>query len=220
MSGAQYLHEPIPGITGKSFNVNFVKLGKRDGYARNTYGNEHAPVSWDKWPAGLTPAWSLPSAYDLLWETYHNEIDDQWVTQDLIPELIAESSFVISTIPRTHLCSDPDGHGFFGQKVWIKDEAADRVRANQIVYNGLKRPTWYRSSLINGIGSTESRYEMEDSKPGVKPLGTSCKCHPELFYKGRFGSWSKNVLLHHVYNDVAAMARNYTHHNGSLHALQ
>ncbi len=220
MSGAQYLHQEIPGITGEPFTVTFKKLGSRAGYAINTYGSRFAPVSWDLWEEGPRPAWPLPEAYDKLWDLYSGEIESEWVTAEMIPSLYKQTDLLVSTVPRRSLCTDPEGHHFHGQRVWISDEAHETCEPNTIIYNGLQKRRWYRSSLINGIGSTESRIEHDGWIPGVKPLKTNCNCHPHVFFRGRFGAWQKNVLLHHVFNQMDRMTTSYVQHNRSHHALQ
>src|SRR5262245_15995908 len=56
ISGAQFLHEHIPGVTGDiDGHVLFMKAGTAGGYAKKVYGNSRIPTSWDLWEPESRP---------------------------------------------------------------------------------------------------------------------------------------------------------------------
>lgn len=209
MSGAQYLHKPIPGITedDEAFSLCYYKRGTRTGYAFNTYGDEQAPVSWHKFPEGYVSAWPLREAYQRLWDLYSDSVEDAYVTARMARDL---SGRVINTIPRDKICLDPEGHEFKAQTVYIAPYCAEEIPEDTILYNGMKSfrtpKNYYRVSRIRGVDSTESRVPFFGGVEGYKPLSHTCDCHPNIYHMGRFGVWDKNVLLHNVWEDAMEYA--------------
>lgn len=211
ISGAQYLHDPIPGLTPErpDGQLNYIKDGSARGYANKVYGNPDHPCSWDKFPEGLLPAWSMLDVYSQLWARYHARIWDQSIGGDSLDEIAAEWPMVISSIPLRHICKNPE-HVFNGARVWIAPYAALDLPDNTIHYDGTLAQSWYRCSRIFGEEGTESSVEIPGAEwEGIKPTGHTCDCHPEVVKVGRFGQWKKGVLIHHAYNDALEAAQEY-----------
>lgn len=203
ISGAQYLHEPIPGLTNKEPDafLKYFKVGTREGYATKVYGSPDAPCSWDHFPEGEVPAWSLRDVYSKLWERYQNQIATVWLEGGAVEMMAKRTPIVVSTIPLTAICRSLT-HSFQGASVWIQ-KAPNRKHQNSITYNGDPMTGWYRSSTIDGEGFCEYGYEVEGAVKGVKPTFNTCDCHPEVIRAGRFGSWTKGVLVHDVIKTVS-----------------
>jgi hypothetical protein len=215
--GAMYLHAPIPGINPREpeMFVNISKTGTREGYAENVYGDPLAPVSWDRFEVGSTPAWSLTYAYDKLWRMYSELIQEKNLTPKLVSNLEGYDK-IFTTLPATATCMNWR-HNFAKAKIIVFHGESKR-RENTMWYNGSDfkgAPKWYRHSIINGYQSWEfsearapKMVEVRDITAGlritagVKPLHTDCTCHPEIVRIGRFGRWDKNVFTHHGYEDV------------------
>ncbi|HEY7420289.1 MAG TPA: hypothetical protein VH593_34240, partial [Ktedonobacteraceae bacterium] len=48
ISGAQYLHQAIPGLSGApDGDIMITKVGTREGYAKKVYGNANKATSWE-----------------------------------------------------------------------------------------------------------------------------------------------------------------------------
>lgn len=208
--GAQYLHQPVPGINSKhdpDMILLYVKVGSRAGYAEKVYGDPEAPVSWDLFPEGLVPAWSMDRAYDELWREYENLMRPMTVDADVVDDLLEHHQLVINTVPLNRVCRCPDEHGFTQQQIILTPDSKCEAR-NIIVYNGQHSESWYRTSNIGGYEWTEYAAHA-DGPPivgerhyGFKPIGNSCTCHPLMPRLGRFGRWSKGVLSHMAYDDM------------------
>jgi hypothetical protein len=215
--GAMYLHAPIPGISSEipELEIQVSKLGTREGYALNVYGDAAAPVSWDKFAEGPTPGWDLANVYDSLWKEYESRIYDVSLTSSSIRGIAKEYDITFSTVPIQNIC-DNWQHSFPSAKIWVIHGPVKGK--NMMVYNGLPPtgvPSWYRYSLIRDYQSWEfssrhpSNYleaqrvaEGLQVSEGFKPLYTDCDCHPEIVRLGRFGKWNKNVFTHHAYREV------------------
>jgi hypothetical protein len=227
---AMYLHRSIPHITPNApeLEIDVVKVGCREGYAENVYGDPTAPVSWDKFEPGPTPGWNMAKAYDALWKKYSDKIVDKNVNVGMLNRLASLSVPVFSTIPATHTCDDPN-HRFEKQKIWVLHGPAGRfmkkgIGSDTMYYNGYTLDgrygmigfEWYRYSQLNGYQSWEYASDdpprnLEAGKQqdgnmtlslGYKPLRTDCDCHPGIRRLGRFGRWDKSVLSHHVFEEV------------------
>jgi len=212
--GAQYLHEPILGISDPNaeMEINITKIGTREGYAENVYGNRDAPVSWDKFHNGWDAGWDLKKVYENLWHRFEPRIVDVVISKRTVEHIMAMFDRTFSTIPIKMLC-DVWGHSFTSASIWVVHGPARGE--NMMVYNGLAPngiPSWYRYSLINNYQSWEYA-ERHTPQPqwvasnltvseGIKPLHTDCDCHPEIVRFGRFGRWNKNVFTHHSYQEV------------------
>lgn len=227
MNGAQYLHKPIPGVTQKedALDIWYLKPGNKRNYAINVYGDGDAPVSWTKFTQGKVVGYSLQNVYNRLWDRYLESFRHGYVSngESNVWEEAAEADMVISTIPRTAWCRQPDKHEFVSQEIMIAmaSELDHTVPPNVVMYNGTADRGWYRTSRINGIQSTE--IALLPKKPcksfpadveqriGYKPLRHYCTCEPpnaeKFHYLGRFGQWQKHVLLHNVWEDAQELAQ-------------
>lgn len=202
LSGAQYVHDPIPQVAEgqPDGRLNYIKRGSRQGYALKVYGSEDAPCSWDNFPEGELPAWSMPSMYDKLWDKFTNKIHDTEVTSDVIVDLFPKYDKIISAMPLKALCHNK-AHRFKGAQVYITPQA-EVEQDNTIVYNGCAGDRWYRTSKIFGHGSTESTRPTEGAWAGIKPTWSNCTCWQEIIRVGRFGKWEKGVLVHHAFQEA------------------
>jgi hypothetical protein len=208
MPGAQYLHEPIPGVSPDLHDaaVRYWKVGTKEGYASKVYGDPSHPVSWDKFSEGRHPAWRLADAYDILWERWKHSIKDESVDWFKTDYWRKKSSLVISTIPLRTICAFPDRHDFQSARVWFKGGLAEPMDINTILYSGRPEDKWYRQSSIFGVEWTEYAglpFVRGYVTLGHKPTTTTCECWDgKILTVGRFGNWDKNALLHHVYPEV------------------
>jgi hypothetical protein len=218
ISGAQYLHEAIPGVTtsADAFAIEYQKLGDRAGYATKVYGHPDAPCSWDLFPEGTVLAYPLHVVYDRLWEKWSGAIRQAELTPEGVEELCAphgdgfDYDRVISAVPLTAICQRLHQHKFAWANIYVTDHAWAGVAEDTIVYNGELSDHWYRSSRLWGHEYTESTIATPTSAPGRKPLWNTCDCHPRVLRVGRFGTWKKNKLVHHAYQEV----------KDALHAMQ
>lgn len=204
ITGAQFLHVPIPELTGDMPDayIEFDKVGSREGYARKVYGAVDADCSWDEYPEGEQPAWSLAEAYRRLWKRYGGtRVVHYNITARRAFGFVAVYQLVISTVPAPAICSRPDEHTFPAADIWIRDGSAEVNGHGDpcVVYNGDAKAEHYRSSLLFGHASTEYTHEVADARKGIKPLNTNCDCHPEIVRAGRFGEWRKGRLTHHAF---------------------
>jgi hypothetical protein len=211
--GAVFLHSPVPGLTSKipDGNIDFIKRGTRGGYAQKVYGNTFAECSWDRFPVGLWPAWSMFDLYDKLWDTFGSGIEEATINPRFTAENTNGYDLVISSIPVPCICRN-SGHSFPSQPIFTIGVSANARVKDSIIYNGDPIDAWYRSSNIFGHGSTEStigfswsRYWRHEVKTGYKPLNTDCDCFPHIARVGRFGQWKKGVLVHHAYEQTVKL---------------
>jgi hypothetical protein len=216
MPGAQFLHEPIPGVTSATPDASamFIKVGPKAGYAQKVYGSPDAPTSWDGYPAGERPIWSMGAAYDTLWELYNDLIVDADLNRFDIESLTVENpdALMISTIPAWILCQT-GRHVFRSKSVWIRSRQTD-TETNCVVYNGNPLIGYYRASNLFGWEATEFGHQVPGALKGEKPLGTDCDCQPEIHRLGRFGTWSKGVLIHHAYSGAKELIVNEVERRG------
>lgn len=222
MRGAQYLHAPIPLMGDQTpFDINYQLVGGtaadyRDKvYRAARVSDEDVSVASLK---GIHPGWDIRSAYDDLWETYGDYVLNWEATPAALSQIIGEWSpdLVISSVPANLLCDQPDRHSFHTQFIWSTDQAMhintyndDGVGDNTVVCNAADGPSWYRSALIHGWGTTEW---PEHRKPPLnssklwnvpKPVGTDCDCFQgRVLRVGRYGSWTKGTLVHQIFEEV------------------
>lgn len=207
ISGAQFIHEPIAMLeVGNPSSVRYTKLGTKEGYATKVYADPVAPCSWDLLPEGDHPAWPMTSVYELLWDLYAADVHDKRIYPHDLRPLEEQYDLVICTIPRMTLCMRK--HSFASVRVFFRDKAVLGAQGNFIEYNGLPEIPHYRSSRLFGHDSLEFgevgswAQQPTDMRVGVKPLSTSCNCHPNTLFVGRFGKWQKGVLVHHAFQEV------------------
>lgn len=220
IGGAQYLHAPIldERVTEPEGQIEFLKMGDRDGYAKKIYPQTEVSVSWDNYE-GAQDAWALGPVYDILWAHFEDLLVHDTLDGLSLAALVDTGKYdiVFNSIPAHALCV-AGGHGF--PKVPIKLIPWSPLSLeNVVLYSGRERDAWYRTSCIFGERWTEfggftegARYfddEDCDDVPrlaepvrGFKPLGTNCDCHPDVVRIGRFGLWDRQILLHHVPDQV------------------
>lgn len=215
--GAVYLHEAVEGLTASmpDGEVEFIKRGDRRGYAAKVYGSPDARCSWDSFPSGKRPAWSMFAIYDNLWSIYQSRIEDMNIDPAMADacERIRAYDLIISTIPAPVLCTNSD-HQFPKQKIYVLNKCVDSGLINGIIYNGDLRDRWYRTSNIFGSQATEAATPFEEDlvavfkakvSVGFKPLWTNCDCHPRIKRIGRYGRWTKGILVHQAYNQTVQL---------------
>jgi hypothetical protein len=205
--GAVFLHEPIPGLTAPTPDdvVNFVKHGDKAGYAEKVYGSPYAHCSWDLFPEGERPAWSMFSLYDQLWEWYQDRIFDTMINSRMMLRILcAGFDAIISTIPAPFTCYNRE-HVFESQAIYVLDKTVDPSLDNAIVY---------RTSKLFGSEATESTIPFDSAitkqlgartSNGYKPMTTDCNCYPNVGRVGRFGRWQKGILVHHSYDQTVGI---------------
>lgn len=230
MRGAQYLHKPIPGLTGDSFDVTYELWGSVEGYRRKVYGEMEDILVSPETLVGTSPAWDIREAYDNAWDLYADPHD---LSRSIVPvdfetghdgvfldTMSGEYDLVISSIPAWLLCRNAE-HSFESTTVWateglkrpremgFHDSDGHTLRDNLVVCSGDSDDWWYRQSRIHGWENTEFPQDRKPVAPqGVrvhqvtKPVRTSCDCHPDIVRVGRYGQWKKGVLTHDAYDDA------------------
>jgi hypothetical protein len=217
MFGAMFLHRAIPEVTPRDpeFHVHIYRTGTREGYARNVYGDSEASVSWDLMP-NVIAAWSLPAAYDLLWDKYEDRIHEVRMGPHELQALVSNfEGRVINSIPKHVVCFMPTIHKFDCLPISVVHGPVKGFEENNVMhYNGANMvenrvtgPEWYRFSVIQQYAAWEYRdipsWEAIGTdyaiSPGVKVVGTDCDCWEDVLHVGRFGRWEKGVLTHHAY---------------------
>ena len=221
ISGAMFLHRAIPHISDNNqpdMLIDIIKVGTREGYAENVYGDPQHPVSWDKFSDGQIPAWDLRQAYGRLWEQNEALMYDTEIDPDVAQEIEKQFDYTFSSIPATALCTA--GHYFRSKSIWLHKRLGGLIEkvndGNMMYYNGYTTdgkygfigPDWYRYSQIKEHRAWEFASPPSDDEwpferaVGYKPLSTNCDCLPRIRRIGRFGKWEKQVLSHHAYEEV------------------
>jgi hypothetical protein len=207
IGGAQYLHEPIPGISSlyPDGEIKIEMWGDEKGYALKVYGDPNHQTSWKNYHHGEhRPAWDLRKTYDVLWERYEHLVTDIMITEELLKEQVAKSTdFIISSIPAKGLCTKIGaGHHFHKRKVLISQESA-ADEDNLIIWNGEADLPWSRWSRIFGVNGGYE-YPLGSIVAGAraisKPLSTNCNCYPGMLRVGRYGRWNKEGLTHEAFS--------------------
>lgn len=226
MFGAMYLHRAIPKITNEEpdFHITIDKIGTRQGYARNVYGDPNAPVSWDVIADGEHPAWNLPLAYNKLWDHFLPNIHKMNIQQHSLQVIQARWELVFSTIPLNTICYME--HEFDSQPIWVSHgptKGPDKDN-NLMQYNGLRPEEagigfdWYRYSQINGYSAWEFSHQPDwwldadisrERTNGYKPITSNCTCWPGLVRLGRFGTFRKGVLTHDAFEGAMNVLQNF-----------
>lgn len=229
MTGAQFMHAPVPGITPQEPEglINFEFIGSAEGYREKVYGprpvegaDNRPDASWATYAAlEAVPAWNVMRMYDRLWSEHEQNIVEMNVTPEGLASMLSTQAvdLVMNSIPLRALCvQQPNSpyleegrpvHTFPFQEVNIHARALMGLRDFTVVYNGVPDMAWYRQSKIFGDGSTE--YSTHVRTPPLalynirKPIKTNCDCWPAVVRLGRYGSWSKGVLLHHAFLEAA-----------------
>jgi hypothetical protein len=216
MYGAQYLHEPIPGLDlPNPITVAQRLMGTPEQYGRKVHGAKYDPnMPHANQYDGNREAWDIRAAYEMLWREYARgirRIDLSREKSAMVADLVSEpGTWVFNTVPRWRLCKDPR-HNFLDTKIWAIGDAPERgfkldftAENNTITCNGLIYPSWYRLSRIYGRTTVEwPSIGQKPPIPGIvrvsKPISTDCDCWPKIYHLGRYGEWKKGVLAHEAY---------------------
>jgi hypothetical protein len=215
LHGAQYLHAPIPWLTGDPVDVSYQLRGDSFAYREKVYG--------EKWDGKVSPedlevshkAWDIRDAYDRLWSLYSDRIVDQQITGARLRAILErdQPDIVINSIPRERLCMNA-AHVFgFTDIVAAGDAPALGIRIpfqcpdNTVICNGLENPSWYRMSRVFGHTTVEwpgsvERVPVATAARWRKPTYTDCDCWADIVHVGRYGTWQKGVLSHEAYQTV------------------
>ena len=222
--GAQYLHQPIPGVFAahdvEPEIIRYQMSGTPESYLRKVYGDAWDGTISDDLRDQAHVAWDLRSTYDELWMRYQELICEYEIPRNLGPSgvtacinpLLDNFDIVINTIPRPVLCVSRI-HKFISTEIWALGEhpATEfpiECTENVIAYNGDSNPSWYRSSRIHGYSTVEwPGHIARPPIPGVvkvkKPLRHNCDCWAgRIVHLGRMGRWQNGTLVHHVYADM------------------
>jgi hypothetical protein len=219
MAGAIYLHKPIPDITSAEPDgeIQFVKVGSREGYALKVYYSRFAACSWDKFDEGKVPAWALRPVYEDLWDRYKPQMVPMDLNHEVVAELVENFVSVVNTIPGHQICErkedDTTIHSFPRRSIWIEPSASPATHVlketyhaeNVIAYDGVhpEVSARYRASIIFGEESTEYVRPQKGAQRGIKiTTATDCDCFPEVTRAGRWGCWRPGVLVHHSFERV------------------
>lgn len=226
--GAQYLHQPIPGMTDTPpVTVEYVLEGSAEDYRRKVYG-----ADWDGEVSpedliGNHDGWDIRRTYDNLWLNFGATVWNTNISPGYIGNIMDEArsgrwDLVISSVPKPLLCGKH--HTFNSKPVWALGDAPERglfvvdyipkhrIYDNTVICNGNRTPTWYRRSRVFGYDTVEWPQYSVENWPNVnptnnaskvnKPLDNNCDCWPDILHVGRFGKWEKGILSHTAYQDV------------------
>src|SRR5262245_4445388 len=186
MAGAQFVHKAIPGLSLQEGAVRIGKVGTRQDYAYKVYGNPMHECSWDNYPEGWRPCWSMKEVYEELWGRYGNWVQDQVVGPKVLDEIEQTGAdMLISSIPAPVLC-DSGNHAFLSSEVKIV-VCPSPASENFIIYDGNREHHYYRQSNMYGqaafeygqVGSPPAKMSAEMRLVRVmKPQGHNCDCRP------------------------------------------
>lgn len=225
--GAQYLHQPIPGVETEEREVEYQLLGSFDGYRQRVYGDNYlGPTSVDSL-IGRQSAWDIRSTYDRLYTYFEDRItpvktpiNGEGFASILESGVISHSDIIINSIPLPAICLKPALHKFNSQRIWALGDAPERGQLvsmdcpkDKVLCNGEEQDSkhsWYRLSNVFGYTTVEW---PSWHYPGVKvqaaevrkPISTNCDCHPMVRMIGRFGKWEKGILSHQAYDEVSEL---------------
>lgn len=219
--GSQYLHEPIPNVTGECEIVEYTLFGSPESYRQKVYG-----ADWDGSVSAEDLehqhyAWDIRSSYDTLWDMYSEYIRDSEVRSVAqIDDEINLDRFddVISTIPRT--VWGQRGDQFLSSDVYAIGDAPELDQEVPfspqqdflIVCDGTDDVSWYRLSKVFGYTTIEWPGAVKPPVSGVarvrKPLRyiPSGKNAADSFHHiGRYGKWQKGVLTTDAFRDAMSI---------------
>ena len=229
--GAQYLHEPIPEITGQCYEDGAVMLNYRIDGSPTAYRHK---VYGENWDGTVSPedfleehyAWDIRTAYDKLWFDYGDVIQEMDLGDIRYPGVVFDAfDLVISTVPRT--VWDPVPTNFELSYVWaLGDGDYERVHMYRpdpftVVCDGTKDNSWYRVSNIFGFCTMEWPYFHNApyatvSPPAngaarvIKPLLYKGDSRKDFIHLGRYAQWEKGVLTSDVFNRAMEVLQNDT----------
>ena len=224
MRGAQYLHQPIPGLSGDPFLIDYTLEGSVEGYRDKVYGDMSDVLVSPQSLLGIANAWDIREAYDNAWEEYGSAVIDfdfSILNNDqALLDMVDDYDAVFSSIPAKVLCQRPEAHSFLSQKIWSTDfvKTTDAFRTpegrqidNMVLCSGDPDDWWYRQSRIQGWENTEFPHNRRPHTDRVweveKPISTDCDCHPRVWRVGRYGIWRKGVLSHTAYDTAQEIVR-------------
>jgi hypothetical protein len=212
MRGAQYLHQPIPGLSKEPFQIDYRLEGTTEGYRAKVYGEDSQVDVSPESLVGTHDAWDIREAYDAAWDLYRDDITPWEINEGQIGFPSSDYDLVLSTVPAKLLCQTQhyyDGSTakcqFRSEKIWSTNYVkrfgvfADLDADNVVVCSGDPDDWWYRASRIHGWENTE--FASDHRPPGnvwevEKPIDNNCYCHPGIIRLGRYGTWTKGVLSH------------------------
>ena len=219
--GCQYLHAPVPTYEDmKHTIVDYRLIGTSDQYRKKVYG--------DSWKGKVSPedfvgkhdAWDIRQTYNHMWtdiiSAQRAALAIMTIQFGQVEHLLNfKPDAIISTIPAPHLCTE--GHLFRRHLIYAAGDkfpkAAQGGRDDSVVCDGTDENEWYRISTVFGYSTTEwpqRPFATTDREAAqvVKPIGTECDCHPEIFRAGRYGTWDKKVLVSDVFPAVLNHLKN------------
>jgi hypothetical protein len=212
IGGAQFLHEGIPELTSPHPDtvITYDVRGTAETYEKKVYGdNRPAFVSFSNvFDGHKQAAWNLPDIYDKLWDAFGNSLTHVEVTPEWLDKTQGDFSMVVSSVPAPALCRShagliPEQHTFDSIDVTLFDECLEPVPEGHILYEGSPDRSWYRSANLFGVESTEWGGKPNLPFPGTftvtKPLRTTCNCYPDIIRVGRYGTWTKGVLVNDAF---------------------
>lgn len=232
--GCQYLHAPIPlpkGVPVDKTTVAYKLNGSPAEYRAKVYGSGWNGTVSPEDLAGEHEAWDIRATYKALWSIITQrrqvsiiapvQIQHGWVNSHAAE--LSEYAHVISTIPAYAICEQPvmhpsqEGHLFRSHRILASGSTMALDEDDQVICDGTPGTPWYRSASVFGYRTVEwplkSRRLVErlNGPKGFaevrKPLTHDCDCHPEIVKMGRYGSWTKGVLVHNVFEQAEALMR-------------
>lgn len=226
--GCQYLHAPIPlpgNIEIAKTRVEYRLQGTVAGYRTKIYGDKYGGRVSVEDLEGDHDAWDIRATYDALWNiiTRHKKVsifpirlEQNWIGAST--KLLSSFAHVVSTIPAPSLCLNPTmlpnmpGHYFASHKIRASGTKLPAFKWDDIVVcDGTEVIPWYRMAVVFGYRTTEwprgtaSHLIGERATSVSKPLYNDCDCHPEIFRLGRYGAWTKGILVHQVYESAVKL---------------
>lgn len=219
MYGAQYLHQPIPGLSDGTHpvQIDYILVGTPEQYREKVYGQRLGPaiaVSPEALPSKHN-GWDIRAAYYRAWDLYSELVYDHPVIgPEYMLDFITGKDFglVVSTIPATAICRNPQAHQFHSQMVFAVGDAPERgvfcpvkIKPNTVICDATRDVGWYRASNIFGYNTAEwpaeRRPPIAEVSPVSKPINNTCDCWDDkrIIKVGRYGAWDKRQLTHHAY---------------------
>lgn len=219
--GAQYLHQPIPGVSLEMPHViRYQMAGRPEDYLMKVYNGLWDGHISDDLRDQAHCAWDLRASYARLWDFFSPHMfnfmigPNPSVNARNYHGLLTEYDMVVNTIPRKVFCQDAK-HQFKHTEIWAMGDTDERrvpVTTDEgiIEYNGKEETAHYRAARIFGYSTVEWPGNVNRPPiPGVarvrKPISHNCDCFPEVKHLGRMGRYDKNKLVHNVYADMTEL---------------
>lgn len=217
---------------GDPVTVRYQLQGSITEYRQKVYGDSYDGAVSPGELEETHQAWDIRRAYDQLWDLYSplivdKSITSKWLKKQADPD-IPLGREIISSVPLPSICSKPAGeHQFKAIRIWAAGEAPEigkrfprraedgkliisgiEMEDDTVLCNGRKDPFWYRASLIFGRATVEWPWDPgfflpeEDGSVVRKPIDNNCDCWPGVLRVGRYGTWTKGVLVHQAFEDT------------------